>query len=1117
MSRLLKRWWWAPLLAAICLGAWRLSFDVEILDLLPPDEPAVQGLKLYQKHFTDAREMVVSVRATDAEKAERIAGTLAEKLRARTNLVAGATWEPPWLEQPGQLAEILACLWLNQPPDAFAALTNRLGTENIGGVLAETRQALATSLSPTDIARRAFDPLNLLDLPALTNISGLSMEQGQTMFASGDGTFRLLFVEARPELGGYRECSRWLQAIQDAVKDIEADDTNFADAKIHYTGRPVFVAEIASQMQHDLIGSVTGTAIVIALLFWLTHRRWLPMLWLLPLLLLILAATLALGGLILGAISIVSMGFAAVLLGLAVDYAVVHYQEALAHPQLSVPEIRRAIAPSILWAAITTISAFLVLNFGGLPGLAQLGSLVGIGVALAALVMVMIYLPPLFPGRRKAPSPAAANWRAYFIPPQQAPAGAGTAANGRHCRKILWLTAALAAGAGAILIFRQPALDKTADALKPQHSQAQTTLDEITAQMGIPQDALWLIVSGRNEEDVFQRLTLAEKTLNAARKRKIVGEFLLPTPLWPRPGFQGSNRVTAAWFAGQESRLSEAALAAGFNTNALFLTQEMTRTWSCAAAATGTVWPTNDVSRWLLKRFVAREGGQWHVMGLVYPAAGHVDAAALAELSAGLAQNQILLSGWSLLGATTLKRVQDRMWRVVTPMALLVLTSLWLAFRRAAEILLGLAVLLLSGLCLLAVMAAAGWTWNLLNLMSVPLLLGTGVDYGIFMQLALRRYGGDLVMARRSIGRALLLCGGTAIAGFGSLAWSGNAGMAGLGKICATGIAANMLISIFLLPAWWLQCGAHPGARSADLKRGSGPSVFYRVWLWKMGLACVRVLPDFALKAICMTVAEVYYRLHRKRRETVVGNLLPVVGHDRRQAEEKAHELFHRFALKLAELWRFESGISMDRWLTAGTDWGILEAACARKRGVLLLTPHLGNWELGGALLARRGIKIMVLTQAEPSAGLTELRRASRARWGIGTLVIGSDGFDFVEVIRRLQAGENIALLIDRPPEAKAVTVELFGQRFRASVAAAELARASGCALLGVVVAREGTGYAARILPEFAYDRASLGSRESRQKLTQDIMAAFEPEIRRYPEQWFHFVPIWPATDQPAR
>ena len=1028
--------------------------------------------------------------------------------RAQTNLVAGVTWQPPWLEQPGQLAEILACLWLNQPPEAFAALTNRLAPEHIGAVLAETREALATSLSPTDIARRAFDPFNLLELPALTNVSGLSMDQGQKMFVSADGTFRLLFVEARSELGGYRECTSWLQSIQTAVKNVQAGDTNFADVKIHFTGRPVFVSEIASQMQHDLSGSVTGTAIVIAILFWLTHRRWLPLLWLLTLLLLILAATLALGGLILGTISIVSMGFAAILLGLAVDYAVVHYQEALAHPQLSVPEIRRAIAPSILWAAITTISAFLVLNFGGLPGLAQLGSLVAIGVALAALVMVMIYLPPLFPNRRKTPSPVTANWWSYFIPPREALAASNAPVNQIYCRKILWLTAALVVIAGTILIFHRPKLDQTADALKPQHSQAQTTLEEITAEMGIPQDALWVIISGRDEGEIFQRLTLAEKALNTARSQNIVSEFLLPTALWPRPEFQVSNRVTAAWFAGQRSRLSGAALAAGFNTNALFLTDELTRTWSRATAATGTVWPTNDVSRWLLKRFVARADDQWFVMGLVYPATNHAGNAALANLSSQLAQNQILLSGWSLLGTTTLKRVQEKMWAVVTPMVLLVLTSLWLAFRRPAEIFLGLAVLALSGLCLLAVMAVAGWSWNLLNLMALPLLLGTGVDYGIFMQLALRRHGGDLVMVRRSIGRALLLCGGTAIAGFGSLAWSGNAGMASLGKICATGIAANMLISIFLLPAWWTKFTAESGKRKAEMPKVGAPSVFYRVWLWKTGLVCVRVLPDSVLKSICVSVAEIYYRLRSQRREIVIRNLLPVVG-DRRMAERKAHELFHQFAVKLAELWRFESGVSMNRWLTAGTDWSILESACARKRGVLLLTPHLGNWELGGALLAQRGIKIVILTQAEPGDGLTELRQASRARWGIETFVVGSNGFDFMEIIKRLQAGENVALLIDRPPETKAVEVNLFGQPFRASVAAAELARVSGCALLGVVVAREAGGYAARILPEFTYDRAALGNRENRRKLTQQILSAFEPEIRRYPEQWFHFVPVW--------
>ena len=189
---------------------------------------------------------------------------------------------------------------------------------------------------------------------------------------------------------------------------------------VRYTGRPVFVEEIATSMQRDMSHSVGITSTIIALLFWLTHRRWRPMLWLLALLMLILGATLALGGLVLGTISVVSMGFAAVLLGLAVDYAVVHYQEALAHPQMTVPEIRRAIAPSILWAAITTMSAFLVLNLGGLPGLGQLGTLVAIGIALSALVMVMIYLPPLFPERRKPrPDQPPFRWWNYFVAPQQ--------------------------------------------------------------------------------------------------------------------------------------------------------------------------------------------------------------------------------------------------------------------------------------------------------------------------------------------------------------------------------------------------------------------------------------------------------------------------------------------------------------------------------------------------------------------------------------------------------------------------------------------------------------------------------------------------------------------------
>src|SRR5207249_946959 len=156
-------------------------------------------------------------------------------------------------------------------------------------------------------------------------------------------------------------------------------------------------------------------------------------------------------------------------------------------------------------------------------------------------------------------------------------------------------------------------------------------------------------------------------------------------------------------------------------------------------------------------------------------------------------------------------RVKANMWKVLVPMVTLVLLSLWFAFRRPTEILLSVAVLVMSGAALLTVMRLAGWSWNLLNLMALPLILGTGVDYSIFMQLALRRYHGDLRMAHKAVGRALLLCGATAIAGFGSLAWSSNAGMASLGAVCAIGIAGNMLISVLLLPWWWKGLGEGRG------------------------------------------------------------------------------------------------------------------------------------------------------------------------------------------------------------------------------------------------------------------------------------------------------------------
>jgi KDO2-lipid IV(A) lauroyltransferase len=245
----------------------------------------------------------------------------------------------------------------------------------------------------------------------------------------------------------------------------------------------------------------------------------------------------------------------------------------------------------------------------------------------------------------------------------------------------------------------------------------------------------------------------------------------------------------------------------------------------------------------------------------------------------------------------------------------------------------------------------------------------------------------------------------------------------------------------------------------------------------------------------------------------VMENFLPVLDGDREAAGKAAHRLFRKFSAKLVDLWRVESGVPVTEWLTHSPELDIIRTARERGYGVLFITLHLGNWEHGGLLLNQLGIPLTVLTLAEPDDGLTDLRIALRRRCGVETLIIGQDSFAFVEVIKRLQAGEALAISLDRPVTRGGVPIEFFGKTFDAPVAAAELARASGCALVGVTLVRRPNGYAVKVLPEFAYDRRELGSREARQALTQKILRAFEPEIRKDIDQWYQFVPIWPAKN----
>ncbi|HYE30416.1 MAG TPA: MMPL family transporter [Methylomirabilota bacterium] len=759
----------------VAVGLSKLRFDVQVLNLLPKDIPAVEALGLYEERFGQTDELIIAIRGSDPEALESAAKALAETLRQQSNLVAHAHWQPPWQENPGQTGELLAYMWLNANPTNVQALAARLAPARLAKNLEELKTALATTLSPQDLMMQSYDPLGLSRVGS--NESALQQgASGRSFFASEDGLFRMLFVESAHPLKTFPECRDWLQQIRTLVERSSLP----AIESIAYTGRPAFVAEISAGMEKDVSGSVGGTAVVIAILFWLAHRSFKPLFLLLACLAVALITMLALGGLAFGALNVVSLGFAAILLGLGVDYGLLIYQERAADPNADHRELRRHTQPGIFWSAVTTSGAFALLNFGGLPGLSQLGSLIAIGVVVAAVVMLYLFLPGVL--RLRLPGGAPQSDATLATPPAL-------------------ITGILVFVTATVLLAQGfPRMDTGTEALRPRNTPAYDAMEAVKTNVTGRTDPFWLLARGKTPQELTTVLERAEQLLNAAVGNGIISSFDLPTTLAPNSDRERLNRSVLEGLLRQREAIRTALLQAGFDETSWALASHIFITWERALSRETPFVPQSTLSGWVLKRALVVNNERAVALGAVQP----LDRGpAWQRLKADLHKAGALVAGWDELGRDLFARVRSRVPLVLGAIVLLSLICLWKAFGSWREVALGVLTLLFALWCLLAVMKLANWSWNLMNMVALPLLIGAGVDYTIHVQLALKREGGSLLQMWRKVGRALLLSAGTTIAGFGSLAWAGNAGLASLGLICAVGLTIICFTAIWLLPAWW--------------------------------------------------------------------------------------------------------------------------------------------------------------------------------------------------------------------------------------------------------------------------------------------------------------------------
>jgi KDO2-lipid IV(A) lauroyltransferase len=187
-----------------------------------------------------------------------------------------------------------------------------------------------------------------------------------------------------------------------------------------------------------------------------------------------------------------------------------------------------------------------------------------------------------------------------------------------------------------------------------------------------------------------------------------------------------------------------------------------------------------------------------------------------------------------------------------------------------------------------------------------------------------------------------------------------------------------------------------------------------------------------------------------------------------------------------------------------------LAAARDAGRGTIVVTGHLGNWELGGLVLARRGLPLTVVTLEEPSTQLTRWREAWRRQLGIKTITVGpAYPFAFVEMIQTLRRNEMLAMLVDRPYPGSGSPVRLFGHATEFSTAPALLAHNTGAAILPAFVLRQPSGNYLSTAEPLVPVSSSGDTRADIALNTERVAEAFENVIRQYPAQWFQYVSVW--------
>ena len=268
------------------------------------------------------------------------------------------------------------------------------------------------------------------------------------------------------------------------------------------------------------------------------------------------------------------------------------------------------------------------------------------------------------------------------------------------------------------------------------------------------------------------------------------------------------------------------------------------------------------------------------------------------------------------------------------------------------------------------------------------------------------------------------------------------------------------------------------------------------------------VLADWAGAALGWVVA----RVGRPRWKVVSEHLrLAFPDRDegwRRRVGRRCYVHFGREAVAMFRLAGMDAAAVRKRARVVGIER--LEAAAREGRGVVIVSAHLGNWEIGGAAVAAWGCPMDIVVARQRNERFDRHLTRARRRLGVGIIPRGEARRG---VLRALAEGRGVGIMGDQDARRAGVFATFFGRPASTARGPAVLAMRSGAEVITLFAMREPgwrPRYTVYLEPLAAEVPARGGGAAAREKavlaLTQAFTSRIEERVRRHPGQylWMH-------------